>query len=412
MPSGFSLSALSSLALFPLSSVAHSCHCAVSQSLDQAVAMAPSLWCMTANLIVLALAIVFFTSTLRTDSNIRYDEPIQFLSDSTVARRLTSSPNVRTEVLKSHSSALNPSLIHIEILSPKNPRKFQYSVVLLSPNNYTGVATLITDPAGGISPFPDLMFEWRPIIEGEYEIVVHEVPIITAEDRPVNVAIDRINLRVERQNNDDIVSIQERIHHPPCSLLDTSDAYSAWSGDWIGPGLGLELNDTLRSGWTFLPGHTMNCTIPTFSQTELLQVPEQTSIYILGTSRERGVFLSLVDLLLSPDEKEHIDISVVGKCWGRVIVQKGNIKLLYQDFRVVQFEPPGKTRVMECHNNKIAKLGVFIENAWEVWNEFFEVESNWPDVVYMLTNDGPNYDFEYHTKRKATDVVEWDTCTF
>lgn len=113
------------------------------------------------------------------------------------------------------------------------------------------------------------------------------------------------------------------------------------------------------------------------------------------------MFLSLVDLLLSPDEKEHLDISVIGKCWGRAIVQKGNITLLYQDFRVIHFEPPGKTRTMECHNNMIAKLGdkLFIENAWEVWNEFFEVEDNWPDVVHMLTNDGPNYDFEYHTKR-------------
>ena len=233
---------------------------------------------MTTNLIVLAIAIVSFTCTLRTD--IHNNEPIQLLPDNTIARRLTSSPNIRTEVFKSQSSSLNPSLIHVEILSPKNPRKFQYSVVVLSPNNYTGVATLITEPAGDTRPFPALMFEWSPIVEGEYEIVVHEVPK-DAEDHPVNIAIDRISLRVERQN-DDIVSIQDRLQHPTCSRLDKSDAYSVWSGDWLGPGLGLELNDTLRSGWMFLPGHTMNCTIPTFSQTELLQVPEQTSIYILG----------------------------------------------------------------------------------------------------------------------------------
>jgi hypothetical protein len=31
--------------------------------------------------------------------------------------------------------------------------------------------------------------------------------------------------------------------------------------------------------------------------------------------------------------------------------------------------------MMECHNDKIAKLGddLFIENAWSVWGELFEV---------------------------------------
>jgi hypothetical protein len=99
---------------------------------------------------------------------------------------------------------------------------------------------------------------------------------------------------------------------------------------------------------------------------------------------------------------------MVGKCWGRATVQKGNIKLLYQDFRVRNFEPRGTNQTMECHNDKIAKLGddLFIENAWSVWEELFEVADDWPDVIFMLTNGGLNYvyDFDYHTKRWVLDV--------
>lgn len=51
-----------------------------------------------------------------------------------------------------------------------------------------------------------------------------------------------------------------------------------------------------------------------------LSFSEKTVIYILGTSRERGVFLSLVDLLLSAKEKKVLSESVIGKCWGRAVV--------------------------------------------------------------------------------------------
>lgn len=238
-------------------------------------------------------------------------------------------------------------------------------------------------------------------MEGQYEILVHEVPTQMEGNSVEILPIDRITLGIERQSDDDKPSIQDRLDSPPCYSLDRVDVYSSWDGDWVGPGLGMARDAALRNGWKFLPNKSMNCTIPTYTQQQLLSVQQEKSIFVFGTSRERGVFLSLLDLLVPPEEKEMLDVSVVGKCWGRATVQKGNIKLLYQDFRVIHFEPPGATQTMECHNDKIAKLGdaLFIENAWKVWDELFAAKEEWPDVVYMLTNDGPNYDFEYHTMR-------------
>ena len=309
-------------------------------------------------------------------------------------------------VLKeSSTSPFSPALLHVQVLSPKNARKFQYSVILLSENNYTGVATLISDPKNDDGA--PLLFEWSPVMEGLHEILVHEIPIVN-DNRVDILPIERRELLIElrdgyyNNNNQSYTSIKERLDSKPCSMVEQTDVYSVWDGDWIGPGSGLvDGHSALRNGWTFLPSKEMNCTIPTYSSQDLMHVQKETSIFVLGTSRERGVFLSLLDLLLSPTEKEYLDVSVIGKCWGRATIQKNNIKLLYQDFRVIHFEPPGAIRTIECHNDKIAKVGdaLFIENAWMVWDELFESEESWPDVVYMLTNDGPNYDFEYHTKR-------------
>ncbi|KAL3780332.1 LOW QUALITY PROTEIN: hypothetical protein HJC23_008262 [Cyclotella cryptica] len=328
-------------------------------------------------------------------------------SQQLTTTRNLKSPHTRLEILESASSSLSPSLVHIHILSPKNPRNHQYSVTVQSQNNYTGTAALISE-AEATRPFPPLLFEWKPPFAGEYEILVHELKI-DAEASVKTVPMDRIPLSIEKHDDADAAMdlIRERLKqysHVPCASLDRADAYSIWDGYWLGPGLSLEEGRKLRNGWMFLPHESMNCTIPSYTQQDLLQLPEETSIYVFGTSRERGVFLSILDILLTAEEKEHLEASVIGKCWGRAIVQKGNIKLMYQDFRVINFEPPGSARFMECHNDKVAKLGdaLFIENAWKVWEEIFAEEAEWPSVIYMLTDDGPNYDFEYHTKSFVT----------
>jgi hypothetical protein len=287
--------------------------------------------------------------------------------------------------------------LQIEIINPK-PR-YQYSITVQSTGKYTGTATLLSQKEGK----GKLVYSWQPSFAATYEIYVHELeknrygphvktPLI--QPSPLSVTIINTNQTIE--------SLKERVRRIPCQSVTDMKVFSRFDGDWIGPDVNLEA-DTLRTGWTFVPSKTMNCKFETFSHQDLLSMPEKKSIYVIGTSKERGVFLALADLLLSDDEKVYIHNSVVGQCWGRVTVTKGNLKLVYQDFRVAQFEAPDAEDYIECHNDLIAKdSGKFIDNATSVWQEIFRDESSWPSVVLLLSGKGGNnWDFEYHTRSFA-----------
>jgi len=118
---------------------------------------------------------------------------------------------------------------------------------------------------------------------------------------------------------------------------------------------------------------------------------------------ERGVFMSLVDLVLNKGEKKMLKHSAIGKCWGRALVAKGNLEVLYQDFRVNSFEDPTEPRFLECHNEKLVKQAgsSFIHNASLVWDEIFDqdVKDTWPDVVFLVTGHGAaKFKFDHHVR--------------
>ena len=158
-------------------------------------------------------------------------------------------------------------------------------------------------------------------------------------------------------DNDPSSSSSLLLPPPPCQLVSQSDIYSNWEGNWIGPDYNYHLDgggtsSSVRSsssnvnnnsnpnrfGWTFVP--KFNCRIETFTKQDItnllllsksssstsLTTPRRTtrtttintndnenneeeeeekeySIWVLGTSRERGIFLTLVDLLLNSNEK-------------------------------------------------------------------------------------------------------------
>jgi len=288
--------------------------------------------------------------------------------------------------------------LQIEIINPK-PR-YQYSVTVESVGKYSGTATLLSQKKG------KLVYSWRPSFADTYDIYVHELernryganvktPLIQPSPLSVTISPDQTN-----STSEGIESLDERARNMiPCQSVTDMNIFSRFDGDWIGPNVNIEA-DTLRTGWTFVPSEAMNCTFETFSQQDLLSMPEKKSIHVIGTSKERGVYLALVDLLLSDDEKFHIHKSVIGQCWGRVNMTKGNLELVYQDFRVAQFEAPDAEDYVECHNDLIAKdSGKFIDNATSVWHEVFQDETSWPSVILMVTGKGENnWDFEYHTR--------------
>ena len=291
-------------------------------------------------------------------------------------------------------------MLQIEVLNPK-PR-YQYSVTIESIGKYTCTATLLSQP----KTKGKLVYSWQPSFSATYDIYVHELernrygahvktPLI--QPSPLSITINTNQSTMA----EGIESIKERARGMiPCQSVTDMNVFSRFDGDWIGPDVNLEADTLLRTGWTFVPSKTMNCKFETFSHQDLLSIPEKKSIYVIGTSKERGVFLALADLLLSDDEKFHIHKSVVGRCWGRVNITKGNLELVYQDFRVTQFEAPGAEDYVECHNDLIAKdSGKFIDNATSVWHELFRDESSWPSVILMLSGKGGNnWDFEYHTR--------------
>ena len=285
----------------------------------------------------------------------------------------------------------------IEIINIK-PR-YQYSVTIESIGKYTGTATLTSQEK------VKLIYLWRPSFAATYEIQVHELERNRYGPHVKTPLIQPSPLSITISSSSDFVSggigsLIERAHMIPCQSVADISVFSAFDGDWIGPDVvGLD-PEQLRTGWTFIPSRTMNCTFETFSQKDLSSIPEKKSIYVIGTSKERGVFLSLADLLLTDDEKVHIHKSVVGQCWGRVNITKGNLELLYQDFRVAQFEAPDAEDYIECHNDFIAKdSGRFIDNATNVFHELFQDKSSWPSVILMASGKGGNnWDFAYHTR--------------
>eukprot|EP00984_Skeletonema_dohrnii_P000080 scaffold27_cov125-Skeletonema_dohrnii-CCMP3373.AAC.1 len=295
---------------------------------------------MKSLLLILALALVAFalvatkinhSTNLSSTRNIRYlladdgdwdeDDDVQQPED------ISNNDDDLVQYFETSFRVVNEAAaeLQIEIINPK-PR-YQYSVTVESIGKYTGTATLLSQKKGM------LVYSWRPSFESTYEIYVHELernrygahvktPLIKPSPLSVTISPDQTNTTSEG-----IESLEERARNMiPCQSVTDMKVFSRFDGDWIGPNVNIEA-DALRTGWTFVPSEVMNCTFETFSQQDLLSIPEKKSIHVIGTSKERGVFLALADLLLSDDEKFYMHKSVIGQCWGRVNITKGNLEL-------------------------------------------------------------------------------------
>ena len=270
-----------------------------------------------------------------------------------------------------------------------------YSVTIQSHGKYTCSATFL----GGTSSLDEhvlLQYEWQPRFPGNYQVLVHKIVFLEKWSRnstnklsastlihpsPYHISIDS---QLEENS-----STEHKSNLFPCQS-GNRDVFSKWDGDWIGPSLQQPENpNILRTGWSFIPSNEMNCTIETYSQDDIYDISEKKSIVILGSSIDRGIFLSIVDILLSIEEKVHFEKSVVGKCWGQAIIRKGNLKLMYQDFRTIRFGIPGKDKdnYYECNNDKVAVESPheFVNNATLFWEDLFHERRSWPSVVYMRT---------------------------
>lgn len=111
-------------------------------------------------------------------------------------------------------------------------------------------------------------------------------------------------------------------------------------GTWISSNIASAAHGVMRDGWVFQP---KNCVYDTFSVEELMMMadaPEPTWVLVAGTSVQRGIFLSLVDMVLQKGQKDEFKESAFQKCWGWSEIRIGNLRITYQvrsDSRDVAF---------------------------------------------------------------------------
>jgi hypothetical protein len=151
-------------------------------------------------------------------------------------------------------------------------------------------------------------------------------------------------------------TITERIASP--LVLQECKNVLPWRGNWI------KCTSPLKQGsgcgaWGYAFQPSSNCHYGIWNHDDLrdqARVRENHWIVVFGTSVQRGLFLRAADLLLGKTENE---IGVLSKCWGRMDVEVGNIRLTYVDFRgAVHATLPLKSetsRSFECHGSNIAR---------------------------------------------------------
>jgi len=148
-----------------------------------------------------------------------------------------------------------------------------------------------------------------------------------------------------------------------------------------------ETATVLRSGWTF---DMRDCVVP-----QINLATSNVWILVLGSSTDRGIFLSLVDQLLAGEQKQRFAEAEIEKCWGHYDVTRGGVRLTYQDFRLddpiyesttTSSNSDGGHNGVVCHNDAIAassrklmqhNASLFLEDYI-----FRPGADRYPDVVY------------------------------
>ena len=130
---------------------------------------------------------------------------------------------------------------------------------------------------------------------------------------------------------------------PVCGTQDEDVETSFWRpGSWVSSNVASPNHGVLRDGWVFQP---KACVHDTFSYDDLMllaSLEEPTWLLAMGNSILRGVYLSLVDMVLARGQKDNLGSSAIQKCWGFVDIRIGNLRITYQvcPQLSVELQPP------------------------------------------------------------------------
>eukprot|EP00903_Cladosiphon_okamuranus_P011004 g10393.t1 len=122
-------------------------------------------------------------------------------------------------------------------------------------------------------------------------------------------------------------------------------------GTWLSSRIASATHGVIRDGWVFQP---KTCVYDTFTYDDLMllaSLQEETWIMTIGSSVERGLFLSLVDMALARGQKDNIARSIIEKCWGYANIRVGNLRLTYQDIRLFRIGEVEDDII--CNNEKL-----------------------------------------------------------
>eukprot|EP00667_Euglena_gracilis_P006945 EG_transcript_7011 len=151
-------------------------------------------------------------------------------------------------------------------------------------------------------------------------------------------------------------------------------------GAWVSARLASHRDNVLRYGWVYQPRY---CSFDVFSH-QHLQAAAQAApkwLVFLGTSIQRGIFLTLVDLLLNSAQKAGVYDSITFKCWGWADFRFGNLRLSYGDWRI---HSCGAVNETVCHGEYIYSHDGAVQqrNGWALVDFVFSGET-WPDAVVV-----------------------------
>lgn len=162
---------------------------------------------------------------------------------------------------------------------------------------------------------------------GQYQVYIEEVDKSQADCRSRGRPIvgSPFHLMISGAETLDLGAL------PVCGTEDEDIESTFWrQGSWVSSNIASPDNGVLRNGWVFQP---RTCVHETFSFEDVLwlaSLEEPTWLVVLGGSVQRGLFLTLVDMVLAQGQKDNFSSSVIEKCWGYADVRVGNLRLTYQ----------------------------------------------------------------------------------
>jgi hypothetical protein len=233
---------------------------------------------------------------------------------------------------------------------------------------------------------------FTPFLAGNYTLVIdlltklHFIPVLAGRDSFVPVkdfttGASANKKKFSSSDSSDDGRLMNVLPSRRCSGLPSSGKWMRCSSKHISSPL-----ECLRWGWTFRASDD-GCYFDNWKYKDLeayssSDKTESKWIVFLGTSRIRGVFLSLLDHLVNGKQRMFLKIH---QCWGRIDVTVGKIRITYQDFRgltSLKWPLPGKQMdIVECHGELLANAASeFARNSTNFVKKLFE-SPNIPSAV-------------------------------